>query len=77
MNPNLPYYKNTILRQDFCPKCYNMVNWLLDSKINSILPTCKKCEWTGQWDECLDEDEAKNLRRIKIIDKALEEIQRD
>ena len=66
-----------MIRQDFCPQCCNITTWKLDRKKVLIFPFCDKCGWNGQWHECLDKDEAKNLRRIKIIDKALEEIQRD
>jgi len=58
-----------LTRQDYCPRCYGKLNFEISSAENGIFPICKKCKWTGDWAEVLDEYEAKNMKRTKLIDE--------
>jgi len=56
----------------YCPMCFNIISYEIDSKKNFI-PKCNFCDWNGGWDDCLDDGEAKNFKRIKIMDDILNE----
>jgi len=65
--------ETAVLRIDYCPKCFNELSFEVDSKNKIIVPHCNYCDWRGNWDNCLDDGEAKNFKRIKIIDNILNE----
>lgn len=81
-----PYFKrNPLLKYDFCPVCFSISSYAIDEGKEgnwhpggkNLYPYCKNCGWKGDWDDCLDEDEAKSAKRTKIIDDFLnEKIQR-
>lgn len=62
-----------LIHYDYCPVCYDVLGYEVTSDNKAILPKCKSCGWMGDWNRTLDEYEAKNYKRIKIIDRSLNE----
>lgn len=54
----------------YCPICIGVLGYEISSS-KIMTPICKSCGWKGDWSDCLDEDEAKNSKRVKVIDKML------
>ena len=73
LNYQLDRAKDSIIRYDYCPICYDTLGYEVTKDNKAILPKCGRCGWIGDWNFTLDENEAKNHRRIKIIDKSLNE----
>ena len=66
-----------------CPLCYNNELNVLptsiyenedddDKSIFSLYLNCRQCGWKGKFEDTLTQEEAKNKRRTKIIDKMLD-----
>jgi hypothetical protein len=72
---------SNVVRYDYCPVCFNKASYEIDEGTKgdwhpggkNLYPICRECGWKGTWDDVIDEAEAKNYKRIKIIDRSLNE----